>query len=187
MKKIALLLMCVVISCSAFAQDKKFTFGPKVAVSLSNVWGVSGHDAIIGYKAGLFAEYRATSLIAIAPELMFSAQGTKWKEDGDKATNHINYITLPIMAKFYVSKGLSVDFGPELGYAMFNHLDGTKIDSDLYKKFNFGLGLGLSYNVSRFVIDARYNLGLTKIYKTSADFESKAKNYDIEVGVGYRF
>lgn len=181
MKKIILLLMGIVLfSTSLYAQENRFSWGPKAALNLSNLYGsdVDGAHIKVGYQLGLVGEYRLTSLIAIAPEIMFSNQGTKQ----DKTTCNLNYINIPLMAKFYVCKPLSIDFGPEFGYAVFNHVDGTKIDSDLYHKFNFGLGLGATYNFDHLFVDARFSLGLTDVVKDSSN-----KNYNIQIGAGYKF
>ena len=49
------------------------------------------------------------------------------------------------------------------------------------KKFDLSIPLGLSYEFSDFVIDARYNLGLTKIAE-----DMDGKNSVIMLTVGYK-
>ena len=48
--------------------------------------------------------------------------------------------------------------------------------------FDLAIPVGLSYEISDFVIDARYNFGTSKIYKGGA----KCKNSVIMVTLGYR-
>lgn len=55
----------------------------------------------------------------------------------------------------------------------------TAIDD--FKSFDFSIPLGLSYEFSDFVIDARYNLGLTDL----VDY-AKGKNSVIQFTVGYK-
>ena len=55
--------------------------------------------------------------------------------------------------------------------------------TDGLKKFDFSIPLGLSYEISDFVIDARYNLGLTNINDNDL---GKAKNGVIMLTVGYK-
>ncbi|MDD2960875.1 MAG: porin family protein [Muribaculaceae bacterium] len=180
MKKILILVMCIAAICGTMSgQVGSFKLGAKAGLNISNCWGDdTDGDAKIGYQVGVTAEYRASSLIAIAPELVFSAQGTK----DSQVTNTINYINLPIMAKFYVIEPLSIDFGPEFGYAVYNHLAGEKVEGSLYNKFNVGLGIGATYNICKFAINARYTMGLTNVYK-----DLSVKNYNIQIGLGYKF
>ncbi|MEG2218362.1 MAG: porin family protein [Muribaculaceae bacterium] len=189
MKKIALLIICIAMTCGAYAQDGKFSWGVKASLNLSNIVG-SGSDGTnikVGYQAGLVGEYRFTKLFAIAPELVFSAQGAHADGDIDgviiKAAANINYINLPIMAKFYVTKDLSIDFGPQIGYAVFFHTAGVKVPTDNYNAFDFSLGIGATYNFNKLFVDARYNLGLTDIVKHS----DSNKNSNIQIGLGYKF
>lgn len=186
MKKIALLIVCIAITCGAYAQDgKKFSWGVKAALNLSNYWGAESDGAKmkVGYQAGLVAEYRFSNLFAIAPELMFSAQGAKGDYEGEKFSQNVNYINLPIMAKFYVIKNLSIDFGPQIGYAIFAHGAGVEISTSAYNAFDFGLGIGATYNFNKFFVDARYNMSLTNFAKEVGS----NKNSNIQIGVGYKF
>ena len=51
------------------------------------------------------------------------------------------------------------------------------------KKVDFSIPIGISYEISDFVIDARYNLGLTNINDTD---KYKSKNGVIMLTVGYK-
>ena len=55
---------------------------------------------------------------------------------------------------------------------------------DSYKSIDFSIPLGLSYEISDFVIDARYNLGLSNIVDHSDD--GKVKNGVIMLTLGYK-
>lgn len=63
--------------------------------------------------------------------------------------------------------------------------DGISEEADLsdFKSFDLSIPLGLSYEISDFVIDARYNLGLTKIIDNG---DAKNKNSVIQITVGYK-
>ena len=51
------------------------------------------------------------------------------------------------------------------------------------KKVDISIPLGVSYEISDFVIDARYNLGLTKINDAGSN---SSKNSVIMVTLGYK-
>ena len=122
MKKLSLTLICLMLADGAAKAQKTFTFGPKIGVDYTHFWGKDlGHDGQFNYQAGLFMEYRFTDKFSIAPEVVFAAQGGKWdyfdeyyKRD-EKITDHINYINVPVMLKYYVCPAVSIDLGPQLG------------------------------------------------------------------------
>ena len=57
---------------------------------------------------------------------------------------------------------------------------------DGLKKFDLSIPLGLSYEIADFVIDARYNLGLTKVIDQNENISNGAKNSVIMLTVGYK-
>ena len=181
MKKIAIALMCTILATgAAMAQPaKKFTFGPKVGFDLTHFWGKHVvHDVKFGYQAGAFAEFGVTNKFAIAPEVVFAAQGGK----GDHVSYTTNYINIPVMLKFYVAPDFSIDFGPQVGINVYSKCDGEDV-SDATKSVDFGAGLGATYNLARDVfVQARYTMGFTEVFKVG-----EAKNGNAQIAIGYRF
>jgi len=199
MKKIAIALMCMIMATGAAMAQKQFTFGPKIGVDYTHYWGEDvGHGGQLNYQAGLFMEYRFTNKFSVAPEIVFAAQGGKydWHEDGVKikATDHVNYINIPVMMKFYVVPELSIDFGPQLGVNVYSkmtqewealgikHKETDDLKDDT-KTVDFGLGLGLTYNITNDVfVQGRYTMGMTKAFDHGND-----KNGNAQIAIGYRF
>ena len=189
MKKIILVVSAVLLSTGAFAQQRGFEWGVKAGLNLANWTKTDDAKFRPGLVAGVFGEYVINDFLGVQGELLYSMQGFKVKEDGETATNINDYLVLPILAKFYILEGLSVDIGPQFGYMLSAKVkyDGDSesyYDEDGLKKFDVSVGMGLSYKLN-FGLDvfARYNLGLTKI----GDGDSKVKNSVINIGVGYRF
>ena len=199
MKKIAIALMCTILATGAAMAQKQFTFGPKFGVDYTHYWGKNvEHGGQFNYQAGLFMEYRFTDQFAIAPEVVFAAQGGKYDTNilgvEFKETDHVNYINVPVMMKFYVIPDLSIDFGPQVGFNVYSKntteakvgdADGKKTTDmkDFTNSVDFGLGLGLTYNIARDVfIQGRYTMGLTKVFDGQ-----DAKNGNAQIAIGYRF
>ena len=204
MKKITIALMCMLLTAGAAMAQEKFTFGPKIGVDYTHYWGENvEHGGHLNYQAGVFMEYRFTSKFSIAPEVVFAAQGGKYEfkrniEGIDvelKETDHVNYINVPVMLKYYVAPALSIDFGPQVGFNVYskNTIEG-KVDklkeketTDMKKytkTVDFGLGLGLTYNITEEVfIQARYTMGLTKVFNLDDD----SKNGNGQIAIGFRF
>lgn len=188
MKKLFVLIVCIISANTTFAQKDGFSWGVKAGLNIADFNGkdVKGSKMKAAYHAGVVTEFGIADWFAISPELMFSAQGFSMKDDGETLKLNANYINLPIMAKFYVLDKLSIDFGPQLGYAVSikSKLDGekAKIDSDDYKGFDVALGAGVTYNFCSMFASARYNYGLTNVIK-----EAKNRNGVIQVSLGYKF
>ena len=183
MKKVFVLIAAAIVCMSASAQ---FQIGGKVGFDMTNFWGQDvDHGMKPGYQFGLMMEYKFNPHFAIAPEVVFASQGGKskalaFKVDDDFDFDGVtiadvkytaNYINVPLMLKFYATPEFSIDFGPQVGFNVFNK---AKVK-------------GAKKSVDAFV-QARYTLGLTKVFKDEEVLgENKAKNGNIQVAFGMKF
>ncbi len=211
MKKITLtiiLLTTGLIQQSAFAQDMKSGF--KLGLNVANI-KEDGTDtkSKVGFHGGVFIEAFLNDKISIQPELLYSSQGTK--EDVPKNMGFhfsgtgvlkLDYIQIPVMFKYYPIKNLSITAGPQIGFLVQSKLkldtstyfqsqviiDNDKLN-DLLNKLDYGLNFGLEVNTHGLFFGARYNLGLTDIYKDGALKTSDAKAYNsvFQLSTGYKF
>lgn len=55
---------------------------------------------------------------------------------------------------------------------------------DACESFDFSIPVGASYEWNSFVLDLRYNIGVTKIYKED---EGSSKNGVLAITLGYKF
>lgn len=118
------------------------------------------------------------------------------KEDEIKINS--DYLNIPLLAHFYVADGLALNVGIQPGILVSSKIkvQGVSVDvDDLFETFDFSIPLGLSYEISNFVIDARYNLGVTKVIKGENwdidewNISSKPdiRNSVFQITLGYRF
>ena len=182
MKKILMIAVMMAATLTASAQMEPGTFSmmPKVGFNASDITGGKNVlDNRNGIVAGFDFEYKTSDWFGISFGANYSQQGWKYKQGGEKQEN--DYINVPVMAKFYVWKGLSVNTGIQAGF-----LTKTKgaFEKEDLRKFDLSIPFGISYEFSDFVIDARYNLGLTKI--NDSDYASKAYNSVIMLTLGYK-
>ena len=206
MKKVFVLIAAAIVCMSASAQ---FQFGAKVGFDMTHFWG---EDAPTGvqpnYQVGLMMEYKFTPKFAIAPEVVFAAQGGKASEDFDdddipgipgtvkaNGTFHTNY-NVPVMLKFYATPNFSIDLGPQVGFNVYNKMTASgKIASieaketidlkDITKTVDFGVGLGATYNLTNNAfVQARYTLGLTNVFDVN---DSHEKNGNAQIAFGMKF
>ena len=204
MKKTMIALVCMLMAAGTAMAQKNFTFGPKVGVDYTHQWGKNINDeSALSYQAGVFMEYRFNSKFAIAPEVVFATHARPKREWKDwwlseeptrdiTSTYQTNYINIPVMFKYYVTKSLSIDLGPQLGLKVYDKCTDKWEDSNGHwdEKYNmshrsvdFGLGLGATYNFSEKVfVQLRYTLGLLPLYE-----DSNARNGNAQLSIGYRF
>jgi hypothetical protein len=151
---------------------------------------------------GVYAEIPVSEVFSIQPELLYSRQGGT--QDGSlvfqegnvnyESTFNLSYLTVPVMAKFYVAKGLSLEAGPQIGFLLKSEVDievnnalfassTTEDVKDFTKSNDFAFNIGAGYQLnSGLNFNLRYNIGLTDAYE-----DIDAKNSVFQVGVGYTF
>lgn len=192
MKKLFVVAALILVAFVVKAQD--ITFGPKLGLNATNISNVDDSKNKVSFHVGAFAEWRINEFFGVQPELIYSRQGFRWKESGIKVKNRVNYLNIPVLAKLYVLDELSVDLGPQLGFAL-NGKAVAKEDGNTYKYKNKDLNtvelswaIGLSYNWEDFMFSARYNIGLSNVMdKDKSWSDSNNKNHVFQLSVGYRF
>lgn len=154
------------------------SYGIKGGVNFANLSGgdADGFDGVTGFHLGAIAEFRIFDNLAFQPELLYSVQGAKVAD----ADYKLGYLTLPVMAKFYLNDKLSVHAGPQFSL-LINEGDGFE-ETDT-NKTDFGISGGLEYNlIGGLFIQGRYNSGLSEL-SDDADI----KNSVIQFSIGYLF
>ena len=89
------------------------------------------------------------------------------------------------MAHFYVAPNLALNVGlqPAIIASAKYKYNKTEVDvKDNLQSIALDVPLGISYEISDFVIDARYNLGLAKVNKHNGSI----RNSVFQLSVGYK-
>lgn len=186
MKKLASFAVALLASASMFAQSEvgAVSITPKVGLNLCSITNSGdGGKMKVGFLVGAEVGYQASNSFAVTGGLLYSNQGIKYSYDGQSETANYHYLNIPILANYYVTKGLAIKAGIQPGF-----LVGAKVGSEDIKKgcntFDFAIPVGLSYEIANVVIDARYNIGLTNTEKES---EKSHRNSVFQLSVGYKF
>lgn len=122
----------------------------------------------------------------------------------DCKTN-LDYINIPVMGHEYLFEGFSVNAGLQFGFlaSKKQHMvmqdvtinkDGSYTYADQTNQlnnknlslhtFDLSIPVGISYEYANVVLDFRYNIGLTKIYKFDSD---NCRNKVFAFSIGYKF
>ena len=157
----------------------------------------------IGFQVGGFAEIKISDKFAIQPELLYSAQGAKSKnsELGGtsiyKSTIKLAYLNIPLMAKYYVDEGFSLEAGPQLGFLLsaedeeieIFEGESTTTTTDIKDASNstdFAFNVGAGYDVAENInLGLRYSIGLSNIVKDSGPISVSNSNFAF--AVWYKF
>ncbi len=198
MKKVCLVAIAAMFSLSSInAQDIKF--GAKAGVNFASISGdeTDGFNSRTSLNVGAVVEISISEKFSFQPELLYTGKGASLKDSFDEisieSTIKLDYLSLPLMAKYYVTEGLSLEAGPEVGFLLSAKAkaegggESGEIDiKDTFKGIDFGLNFGLGYKLdSGLNFGARYNLGLANIIEESGDFSNQ--NGVIQLSVGYFF
>lgn len=196
MKKLFLMaLMAFIATTASFAQWSvgSITVQPKIGINGANITDADNSDSRIGLVLGGEFEYRVSPIFSLSAGALYSMQGCKGTaEDEDGNTGDVSlkldYINVPILANVYVVKGLAIKLGIQPGFNVRHKatatVSGVNVTTNLpgVKSVDFSIPIGVSYEFNRFVIDGRYNFGVTKLID-GAD----SKHSVFQFTFGYKF
>ena len=193
MKKLMMIAIMMIAAVSANAQNEagKASIKPMAGVNLATMTKTDDSKMRVGLAAGLEFEYGVADNFGISAGVLYSMQGVKGKSAWPGGagpvdlTYKFDYINIPVLANYYIVPGLAIKAGVQPGFNVKKkvavEVAGVKEDAtvDDVKGFCLSVPVGLSYEFSNVVIDARYNLGVTKAIK---DIDSKHSFFTITLG-----
>lgn len=161
----------------------------------------------VGVAAGIDADYRLLDMLSLSVGAMYSQQGCKYKNEEYLIKDmriRLDYVNVPIMANFYVTPSLALKAGVQLGWIVYKSVKGnvwdTVVDTetgeakegytqvkfddiaDTFGGTDFGIPVGISYDIDDVNLDLRYVFGL----RGSSDALGGMKNQVIQLTLGYR-
>lgn len=221
MKKI-LLFGAVFALTFTTVQSQEIPLGVKAGINFASIGGddVEDVDGRTNFHIGGLVEIPLNEKFSIQPEILYSGQGAQMEYSESftemgmelfvkaKQKLKMDYINVPIMAKYYIIPGLAVEAGPQVGFLVSAKLESeAEIKGDFPQEYNdmfydafksnedvkdelntldFAIGLGASYRLDMGVFfGLRYNLGLSNIHKESGDL--KNRNNIFQISAGYSF
>ena len=188
----------MVATLSANAQGVEvgqFYLKPMVGATMAKVTG-GDMKMKVGLVGGAEVGVKVAEPFDVTAGVLFMMQGGKGKdtEFTKNSSTTMTYLNVPIMANIYVLPGLALKAGVQPGFLLTNKakwsdnesgkwVDYDTTSKDGLNKFDLSIPMGISYEFSNFIIDARYNLGLTKVAKDPAP---SSQNSVIMLTLGYK-
>lgn len=192
MKKLLTITAAAFMAISASAQSEagSLTWKPNVGFTYTTPTSDLGRyaDGGFGITAGVEAMYMVNEKFGAALGVNYTGYGVtdKYWDNSVLSTNY--YFNIPVTANYYVAPGLALKAGIALNIlssaelrtsfvapynssyyssAEMDYYYGRDLESmkpkDYYKSTFFSIPVGASYEYKNFVLDACYNIGLSKV------------------------
>lgn len=202
MKKIFITAALLCLYQLTYSQN--YQLGIKGGFNLSSFRGDNDNlNPIAGFHAGVFIDYKLSEIFSVQSEILYSGAGAKnsidTAEGKFRETLRLGYVSVPVMLKYYPVKRLSIGLGGEAGWMVSARVKydeasivseaGTcnKCTMDLMEKFTVGIKTGVGYELDKqFIIEARYHLGLTDVYKNNNAVSGTFRNSILQLSIGYK-
>ncbi|CAM2906353.1 porin family protein [Flavobacterium frigoris] len=187
MKK-TILAVVALLAMSASVQAQLVKIGIKGGLNYANQNGsditINSNNyqtsAITSYHAGLVAEIKLADSFSIQPEVLYSTVGATYKNAVDDFKNEVGYLSVPVMAKIYLNKVVSLELGPQASFLLSER---NNFDVNNATTFDFAANAGLGFKITKnFFLQGRYSLGLTDASK-----DAQVKNSVVQVSAGFLF
>jgi hypothetical protein len=178
--KITLILFLL---ATPFISNAQFKFGVGGGVNLANLSGSdvsSGTESITGFNGGLMVEVKLPVKLGIEADLFLSTKGSSFSLPTGKEDFKLVYSDLPVVMKIYMVKVLSVQIGAQYSMLVSGKWSGQNIREDLNLNDMSAL-FGVGIDVLKLHLSARYNYGLTNIYKNGGNFKNNM--FTLSVGL----
>ncbi|MGV8135186.1 MAG: porin family protein [Mangrovibacterium sp.] len=194
---IILLGLFSLLFVSAYGQKVKTKVGLKAGATLTSI--TNGQDNInfspemkAGFQAGAVLNLHwgfrnelsslGTGYFGVQPEVLYTRGGFAI----DNTSVNFDYITVPVLAKFFANKNFNLEAGPYFGYMLsvspeLTVIDGAEIPlTDLEGGWDTGAAFGLAYEFkSGLNLSARYNLGMSDV---ANNLQWKTSGFAFSVG-----
>jgi hypothetical protein len=207
------ILVCAacVLAAAAGASAQTVTAGVKAGAALSSVPNagdvldrISFEESVdvrakLGIVAGGFVQIAFNERFSLQPEMLFVMKGVKLDlpADAGSITASLNYVELPLLARYtralndvlrgYIIAGPS--FALKAGTS--STLDAVDQTADMnidpaFGSRDIGVAFGGGLERDRFLLEARYTLGLTDIATDFIPHDDALRNRVFSVMVGIR-
>jgi hypothetical protein len=196
MKKSILLVAIALLGFTTMQAQEYVMFGAKGGVNFTNMTsdGFDDNNSRTGFHLGLLAEIPLSERFSVQPEVLYSTQGTEATMAGISRDYQLDYIQVPVIAKFYLIEGLALEVGPSFNFlvdeerTLASGESEASMDTDFGSGFEFGGALGASYNFrGGFFVAGRYTQGFTDAFDSNNWDGDAVNNNGFQLGVGLMF
>ena len=195
MKK-SFLSLGLLISIAGAANAQEARFGVKAGANLASETGdyESNKKTLVGFAAGLMADFSFSDVISLHPELLYSQKGLKLEGGGGSSVlTRTSYIDVPLLLRVKAD-GLFFEAGPQAGFLVAEKNEITipglgttaSTSTDGTRKVDVGYIAGVGYQLPQGLeLGVRYNGGISDVSDPSIG--TKSRNSVFQFQLGYLF
>lgn len=197
MRRIVLLMMVIMAVVNVQAQKDevgKWALLPFIGINSSNMSGCDVYQlegnvvkskGKIGLTAGLDAEYRYMLPLSTSLSVAYSRGGYRYTEDV-RMRAHLDFLNLTALENLYVADGLALKTGLQMDYLLGGKYKYDNKSEELngsIKRWNVVIPIGISYEYQHFVLDFRYNIGLSNLNNLPVSTDAwRSKSFVLSLG-----
>ena len=202
MKKFFMIAVMAVAAITASAQtpeEGEISLTPMVGLTSGGFWGyrfqgvgnTPDRNGNLGFTVGAELGWMGSNNFKTTVGLHYISSSTEFKFSGVGSDDFKNdYLAIPILANYYITNGLAIKAGVQPAFLLSSKLSDSNMDpKEGVEKFDLTMPLGISYEFSNIVIDARYYFGVSNLVKDNCDIDgfNKLVNGYATITVGYKF
>ncbi len=205
MKKFTTLCLSLLFAATSFAQTEPgtFTLLPKMGLNLSSLTKSEFEmDMKAGFCGGFELNYQLNKSFSLTLGALYSQQGCKHSKNDIKTTVNLEYLNVPVLFNFHITNGLVAKVGVQPGLLLSDkmHIEAKGVSGETYfrdyvraipeykktnmRDYDIAIPIGLSYEFSNFVLDARYCPGIVSLFD---HWELTNKNSVFQFTLGYKY
>lgn len=191
-----LFLLAIITLFNLSAKAQKINYGLTLGANISKIKGTGiQNNYTAGWFAGGFARIPLQDKWDLQPELIYNTVNSNSNSEFIDAYNingnpnassqiKLNYISLPVLIDYKVSKLFTIDAGPQYSFLVYdneNLLLGSKANA--FKDSDLGIVGGVQLNLNNVRFFASYVWGLTN----TNNIDNRYKWYSRQAQLGLAF
>jgi hypothetical protein len=144
-----------------------------------------------GYEVGVFFGGNRPGVFGVMGEVLYAKKGAKGSQGIQTLDNY--YLEIPVLLRLNLGSSnkntgaiVYAIGGPVFDVLLKSQLDGVDVKSN-YESLDLGIIGGAGIEVSRFLVEGRYNWGLRNVLKASGGTTTEVKNRSFALLAGIRF
>lgn len=192
-----LLLWLPVLQLSAWKEPGTTTIYPRVGFNLSKFssdkiyTGINTFDGVagtiparykVGFTVGAEAQHQFSNALAGSIGLLYSQQGTAFKKTSDTELDFKikeNNLIVPVMLVATTKYNIDLKLGLQPEFRV------SKAFDKVLNKVSLSIPVGISYEYRNVVLDLRYNIGVSHVYKEQSSYDvSRGQTVMLTLGYG---
>lgn len=191
-----LLLWLPVLQLSAWKEPGTTTIYPRVGFNLSKFsgdkiyTGINTFDGVagtiparfkVGFNVGAEAQHQFSNALAGSIGLLYSQQGTAFKKTSDTELDFKikeNNLIVPVMLVATTKYNIDFKLGLQPEFRV------SKAFDKVLNKVSLSIPVGISYEYRNVVLDLRYNIGVSHVYKEQSSYDA-SRGQTVMLTLGY--